>query len=223
MRLSVRLMFFCLSLLSLPALAAPVAGLYQVREAVADQQPESRDAAMQKALQTLVQRLTGDAKAAQSSALESLRKDPQQIVSQYGYEDDVLVVTKLDRLARSITDAHSIAAEIEQRGASLSLAGSTYDSRDPMGKMLFSMLATFAEFEADVASQRTKEGLAIARAKGRLNGKPPKLSKRQHLKVLEEFESGDVTVGDLAEDYGVDRATIYRTVNRAKKMRAESQ
>lgn len=92
MRLCVRLMFFCLSLLSLPALAAPVAGLYQVREAVADQQPESRDAAMQKALQTLVQRLTGDAKAAQSSALESLRKDPQQIVSQYGYEDDVLVV-----------------------------------------------------------------------------------------------------------------------------------
>lgn len=92
MRLSVRLMFFCLSLLSLPALAAPVAGLYQVREAVADQQPENRDAAMQKALQTLVQRLTGDAKALQSAGLEGLRKDPQQIVSQYGFEGDALVV-----------------------------------------------------------------------------------------------------------------------------------
>ena len=54
MRLPIRLLFFCLSLLSLPALAAPVTGLYQVREPVADQQPESRDAAMQKALQTLV-------------------------------------------------------------------------------------------------------------------------------------------------------------------------
>ncbi len=92
MRLSVRLMFFCLSLLSLPALAAPVAGLYQVREAVADQQPESRDAAMQQALQTLVQRLTGNAKALQSPALEGLRKDPQQIVSQFGFEGDALVV-----------------------------------------------------------------------------------------------------------------------------------
>ena len=73
MRLSVRLLFFCLSLLSLPALAAPVPGLYQVREPVADQQPESRDAAMQKALQTLVLRLTGDAKALLNPALEGLR------------------------------------------------------------------------------------------------------------------------------------------------------
>ncbi|SUD60961.1 Uncharacterized protein conserved in bacteria (DUF2066) [Ectopseudomonas oleovorans] len=92
MRLPIRLLFVCLSLLSLPALAAPVAGLYQVREPVADQQPESRDAAMQKALQTLVLRLTGDAKALQSAGLEGLRKDPQQIVSQYGYEGDALLV-----------------------------------------------------------------------------------------------------------------------------------
>lgn len=92
MRLSVRLMIFCLSFLSLSALAAPVAGLYQVREPVADEQPESRDAAMQKALQTLVLRLTGDARALQNPALEGLRKDPQQIVSQYGVEGNALVV-----------------------------------------------------------------------------------------------------------------------------------
>jgi hypothetical protein len=92
MRLSVRLMIVCLSFLSLSALAAPVAGLYQVREPVADEQPESRDAAMQKALQTLVLRLTGDARALQNPALEGLRKDPQQIVSQYGVEGSALVV-----------------------------------------------------------------------------------------------------------------------------------
>ena len=92
MRFSIRLLFVCLSLLSLPALAAPVAGLYQVREPVADQQPESRDAAMQKALQTLVLRLTGDAKALQNPALEGLRKEPQQIVSQFGFEGDALLV-----------------------------------------------------------------------------------------------------------------------------------
>lgn len=136
---------------------------------------------------------------------------------------DVFVVTKLDRLSRSVTDSHRIAERIAAAGAALQIDRSVHDPSTAMGKFFFSILATFAEFEADVASQRTKEGLAIARAKGRLNGKPPKLSKRQHLKVLEEFEAGDVTVGDLAEDYGVDRATIYRTVNRAKKMREESQ
>lgn len=70
-------------------------------------------------------------------------------------------------------------------------------------------LAAVAEFEADMISMRTKEGLAVARAKGRLNGKPPKLSQRQHMKVLTEYESGTTTPGELAEDYGVDRATIF--------------
>ena len=117
-----------------------------------------------------------------------------------------------------LTDAQrkQIADQLVANGAVLQIGRSAYDPGDAMGKMMFNIMATFAEFEADVASQRTKEGLAIARAKGRLNGKPPKLSKRQHLKVLEEFESGDVTVGDLAEDYGVDRATVYRTIKRAK-------
>lgn len=92
MRLPIRLLFLCLSLLCLPAGAAQVSGLYQVRESVADQQPETRAAAMQRALQTLVQRLTGDAKALQDARLESLRQDPQQIVSRYGYEGEALVV-----------------------------------------------------------------------------------------------------------------------------------
>ena len=105
----------------------------------------------------------------------------------------VFVVTKLARLSRSVTDSHRIAERIAAAGAALQIDRSVHDPSTAMGKFFFSILATFAEFEADVASQRTKEGLAIARAKGRLNGKPPKLSKRQHLKVLEEFESGNVT------------------------------
>lgn len=92
MRLFARPLLFCLSLLCLPAVAAPVADLYQVREPVADQQPETRSEGMQRALATLVQRLSGDAKALQGSRFEALRKDPQQIVSQYGYDGDTLVV-----------------------------------------------------------------------------------------------------------------------------------
>ena len=131
-------------------------------------------------------------------------------------EGDVLVVTKLDRLARSITDAHPTAAQIEQRDASLSLCGSTYDSRDPMGKMLFSMLATFAEFEADLIRTRTREGMAVARSRGRLRGKQPKLSPAQERHLVGLVESGEHTTSEVAALMGVSRATVYRAMERAK-------
>ncbi|OLU28781.1 hypothetical protein BVH03_12510 [Pseudomonas sp. PA15(2017)] len=92
MRPIFRPLLLCLSLLSLPTLAATVSDLYQVRETVASQQPEERDAALQRAVETLVLRLTGKPEAAKGSALAQLRKDPQQIISQYGYEGDHLVV-----------------------------------------------------------------------------------------------------------------------------------
>lgn len=92
MRPTFRPLLLCLSLLSLPTLAATVSDLYQVRETVASQQPEERDAALQRAVETLVLRLTGKPEAAKGSALAELRKDPQQIISQYGYEGDHLVV-----------------------------------------------------------------------------------------------------------------------------------
>jgi len=92
MRLIARLLVLCLSLSSLPGFAATVNDLYQVREPVASQEPGERDAALGRALETLVLRLTGSREAAQSPALAELRKDPQQIVSQYGYENDKLLV-----------------------------------------------------------------------------------------------------------------------------------
>ena len=86
MRLSQFLAVGCLSFFSLASHAEILTGLYQVREPVSSQTPEERTQATQKALETLVLRLTGDAKAVQSPALEAIRKDPQQIISQYGYD-----------------------------------------------------------------------------------------------------------------------------------------
>ncbi|MDM8349429.1 DUF2066 domain-containing protein [Pseudomonas sp. sp1636] len=92
MRLIARLLILSLPLFSLSSEAALVSDLYQVREPVASQQPEERDAALGRALQTLVLRLTGDREALNNPALAELRQDPQQIISQYGYaEDDLLV------------------------------------------------------------------------------------------------------------------------------------
>jgi len=92
---------------------------------------------------------------------------------------DTLVVPKLDRLARSVPDARAIGDDLADRGIKLSLGGQVYDPADPMGKMFFNILATFAEFEVDLLRMRTREGMAVARAKGKLRGKQPKLSARQ--------------------------------------------
>lgn len=86
----------CLSLVSLASHAETVKSLYQVREPVTSQAPEERDQATQRALDTLVLRLTGDPKAGQSPGLAAVRKDPQQIISQYGFEAGPPEVLKVD-------------------------------------------------------------------------------------------------------------------------------
>ena len=77
-------------------------------------------------------------------------------------QDDTFVVPKLDRLARSVPDARAIADQLQERGVKLALGHTLYDPADPMGKMFFNILATFAEFEADLIRMRTREGMAVA-------------------------------------------------------------
>ena len=127
---------------------------------------------------------------------------------------DVLVVTKLDRLARSLTDAHAIASELEQKGAMLQIGSAQYDPTDPTGKLLFSMLAMVAEFERDLISLRTKEGLAIAKRKGRLKGKQPKLNEAQQQQVMRWIQEGELTQAEMAKILNVSPATITRTRQR---------
>ena len=129
-------------------------------------------------------------------------------------EGDTLVVSKLDRLARSVPDARYIADQLEGKGVKLALGHNIYDPTDPMGKMFFNILATFAEFEADLIRMRTREGMAIARAKGKLRGKQPKLSEKQQKELCRMHATGDYSIGDLAEVFVVSRPTIYRALSR---------
>ena len=127
---------------------------------------------------------------------------------------DVLVVPKLDRLARSVPDARAIADQLQKKGVRLALGASVYDPTDPMGRMFFNILATFAEFEADLIRMRTREGMAIARAKGKLRGKQPKLSEKQQKELNRMHASGDYSISDLAELFSISRPTVYRTLQR---------
>ncbi|MGJ9425939.1 recombinase family protein [Nesterenkonia halotolerans] len=175
---------------------------------------------------------TGQDLTAQREGLIALGVDPDQVYIDHGLtgtnrtrpglrealaavrSGDTLVVTKLDRLARSLPDARNIADELTTKGVTLSIGGSLYDPNDAVGRLLFNVLGMVAEFEADLIRARTREGMAIAKSKGRLRGKQPKLSpsKRKHL--LATHAAGAHTQSELAELFDVSRATIYRELQR---------
>jgi len=175
---------------------------------------------------------------AQREALAALGVEPDRIYVDHGltgrnrdrpglreaaaacHGGDMLVVTKLDRLARSVPDARNIVEELTARGVQLNIAGSVHDPNDPVGRLLLNVLAMVAEFEADLIRARTREGMAVARAKGRLQGKKPKLSARREARLVEAFDAGKDTIAELAEEFGVSRSTVYRGVQRARQRAA---
>lgn len=130
---------------------------------------------------------------------------------------DTLVVTKLDRLARSLPDARTIAEDLTHRKVRLSPGGSVYDPTDPVGRLLFNVLAMVAEFEADLIRSRTREGIRVAKAKGHLRGKQPKLNPRQEAHLVELLRTGEYTTAELGDLFGVARSTVYRALARSKQ------
>ena len=127
---------------------------------------------------------------------------------------DTLVVTKLDRLARSLPDARDIVDELTRPQVRLRIAGAVHDPDDPVGRLLFNVLAMVAEFESDLIRQRTREGMRVAKAKGHLRGKQPKLNPRQEAHLVRLFRSGEYTTSEISDLFGVARSTVYRALER---------
>lgn len=125
-------------------------------------------------------------------------------------------MTKLDRLARSVRDARDIADELTAKGVALSFSGNRYDPADPVGRLLFNVLAMVAESERDLISMRTKEGMAVARSKGHLKGKRPKLWTTQRKLLFDVQDRGEYTQTEIAELFNVSRATLYRELQRQR-------
>jgi len=171
---------------------------------------------------------------AQREGLQALGVDPARIYVDHGLtgtnrerpglrealaacrDGETLVVTKLDRLARSLPDARAIAEDLTVRLVSLSLGGAVYDPNDPVGRLLFNVLAMVAEFESDLIRMRTCEGMRIAKAKGHLRGKQPKLKPRQEGHPVSLFEGGGYSTGELVDLFGVGRSTVYRALARSR-------
>ena len=136
------------------------------------------------------------------------------------HSGDTLIVPRLDRFARSVPDARSLADLIISRGARLQIGPTVYEPADPFGKMFFNILASFAEFEVDIIRLRTIEGMARARQRGKLKGKQPRLNGQQRAHLLQLDREGKKTPTELAELFGVSRATIYRELKKAQEAAA---
>lgn len=124
---------------------------------------------------------------------------------------DVLVITRLDRLGRSAKDLLNIVSLLEDKDVQLEVLEQSIDTSTPEGKLFFTMVAAFAEFEREIMRSRTMDGLAAARARGKLGGRKPKLSERQKMEALRLYKEG-TPVQEIAEIFSTSRPTVYRAL-----------
>ena len=129
---------------------------------------------------------------------------------------DQLVITKLDRLGRSLEHLIELSHQLQDRGVDLVVLDQGIDTSTAVGRMFFHVLGAIAEFEHALMSERTRDGLAAARSRGRTGGQKPKLTVRQAKIARDMYEDkGDdgrraYTVQQIADEFGVTRPTIYR-------------
>ena len=134
-------------------------------------------------------------------------------------KDDTVVATKIDRLARSLTDLFKISEEIEEKEANLKILEHDFDTSKPTGKLLFSVLGALAEFERHLIVERTSAGLARAKANGVKLGRKRKVKAADERKMKKLWEAGE-SWNELAKTFGVSRQSIYNRIKLWKDERA---
>jgi len=147
---------------------------------------------------------TASGKSSQRIELEHCRKALRS--------GDTLVVWRLDRLGRSLSDLVKIIGDLEQGGVTFESLGEKIDTGSASGKLQFHVFAALAEFERNLIRERTNAGLSAARARGRVGGRPAKLSEKQIREIRTLLSDPAAQVKDIAERYGVSRTTLYKRV-----------
>ena len=135
-------------------------------------------------------------------------------VRKYLRKGDVLVITKLDRLARSMFHLTQIHRELMDEGADLVVLNGDMDTRTPQGKLMFNMLGSFAEFETELRKERQMEGIAKAKEKGVHFGRKAKLTDDQVEQMKQDRVDG-LLIKELMKKYSLSKASVYRLMNDA--------
>ena len=125
---------------------------------------------------------------------------------------DVVTVTKYDRMARSLPDLLGIVEVIQSSGAGFRSIGEDIDTTTPAGRLVFHVFASIAQFERERIVERTKEGLAAARKRGRVGGRPPALSPAQKAEVKRMRDEEHRPIPEIAALFKVSAKTIRRVV-----------
>ena len=144
------------------------------------------------------------------SGKTSARSEFQNCMN-YLREGDTLVITRLDRLARSVIHLAQVATRFQKENIDLIVIDQAIDTTTSTGRLMFNMLAAIAEFETDLRSERQAEGIAKAIDNGVKFGRPSKRSDVIDLEIQAKRKEG-ITIGQLAKDFNLGEATIYRVL-----------
>lgn len=126
---------------------------------------------------------------------------------------DTVVITKLDRLGRSVRNLIDLVAEFDSRGVGLRVLDQGIDTSTPGGRMFFHVIAAMGQFEADMISERTRDGLAAARVRGQVGGRKRVLTSGKLATARRLVDEGEHTMAQVAEIVGCSRATLYRALS----------
>jgi len=161
-----------------------------------------REAGCEKLFEEQVSSVDVSARARLAEALDFVR------------EDDVLIVTRLDRLARSVPHLLEILDRLTEKGASLRVLGMGIDTGTPTGKLMLTVLGGIAEFEREIMLERQREGIAKAKVAGKYKGRKP--TARARAKEVLELHGEGTGATEIAKKLGIGRASVYRILDDQK-------
>lgn len=163
----------------------------------------------QGAEEMFIEKASGTTRAGRPKLEEAIR---------FARSGDALMVTRLDRLARSVPDLHAIAAELQAKGVDLIVTEQSIDTTTPQGRLMFTMLGAIAAFENDLRRDRQAEGIAKAKAEGRFKGRPATIDADA---VLAAHQAGDKPA-EIARRFNVARSSVYRVIGDAQQPAIEA-
>ena len=157
----------------------------------------------------------------QISSIDVERREQFAAALDFVRDGDTLVVTKLDRLARSVRHLHEIVEQLKKKGVALQILNLGIDTSTPTGKLMLTMLGGIAEFEREIMLERQKEGVAKAKREGKYMGRKPTVQ-LQGDKIRELNAQGKSAI-EIAAELGIHRSGVYRVLDKDADVEARME
>lgn len=194
---------------STPKLDTSPARIGYARTSTTEQNLDAQIAALEAVGCTMIRR-------EQKSGTKLEGRQELQTILDFIHHGETLVVTRIDRLARSLRDLQIIADTLKEKGAHLMATEQPVDTSTAAGKAFFDMLGVFAEFETNLRRERQAEGIASAKAKGVYKGRPPKIDRNE---IRLRLKAGERPT-EIARHLGISRTTVYKSGDQAPLQRS---